>query len=123
MRWFQEYRSFLSRVVLGLLLAGAVYFLTEFFGVGASRHEREVIFSLGARPVSRLVVTYLSPGEDVLRVADLSVKGGEARDVTQMEAGAYQLEIVVYPPDGQAEVERRALMFGEEEQLWVDLRE
>lgn len=121
MKLAPETRRTASRVVFGLLLAGAVILIMEALGLGGSRNAREIVFSLGTRDAARLVVTYLSE-EEVMRVVDLPVERQRARDVTTLPAGRYELELLLRSPSGDA-VERRAITLGEQDVLFVDLKE
>src|SRR5689334_11137211 len=92
-----SWKRSLARVVLGILLAGLVYFGLEILGLGGSRRERDIIFSLPSRPVSQVEALYFS-GDDLLRRVVLPASGSQVIDKTQLAAGRYQLQILLRSP-------------------------
>jgi hypothetical protein len=111
-------RSF-SRVVLGVLLAGAVYLLVEFLGFGTTRKQREIVFVLPHRTLSQVEVVYLSQ-QEIIRQVTLPAKTQEVTDSAQLPPGSYELQILLKSPENSA-VSQRSLQITDEEKLSVDL--
>jgi hypothetical protein len=111
----------LSRVVLGLLLAGAVYLLAESMGLGGSRRAREITFLLPARAISQLEAVYLFD-QEIVRQTTLPAKGARAViDSAKLPAGEYELQILLRSPAGTS-VSQRTIQLRDEEQLSINLQ-
>lgn len=113
-----SWRRTLSKIVLGLLLAVAVYLLMESLGFGTSRKERQIGFLL-PQP-GQVEVIYLSDDE-IIRRATLPAPSSKAIDEAKLPAGRYELEIFLHYPD-HSTTARRTIELGEPESITIDLR-
>jgi cell division protein YceG involved in septum cleavage len=120
MQDIQTWQRSLSRVVLGLLFAGAVYLLAESLGFGNSQKSRQITFLLPTGAISQVEVTYLSE-QGIIRQATLPVKGVQlVTDSVKLLPGQYELQILLRGSKSSA-VSQRTIQVNDEEQLSVDL--
>ena len=118
----QSWQRSLSRVVLGILLAGAVYLLAESLGFGQSRKSREILFVLPTRTLSQVEVVYLFD-QEIIRQVTLPVKGGQhVIDSATLLPGQYELQILLRGPE-RSSVSQRTIDINDGEQLSVELQQ
>jgi hypothetical protein len=117
----QSWQRSLSRVVLGILLAGAVYLFAESLGFGQSRKSREILFALPPRTLSQVEVVYLFEHE-IIRQVTLPVQGLQnVRDSATLLPGQYELQILLRGPE-RTSVSQRTIEVKGDEPLSVDLQ-